>query len=1299
MADLGKGVSYVYDAEGYNYDMVVFQKGKPPLDSELNLSQELQNLITQRNLRSLPSGWLSSYPFYADQALAPSSTSELKNKFYTQNPSGAKPEFALVNGMLVYVTNTNGAGDNANLIDVGTPPITGNRVDGVILEVWRALLDPMTSTNKPIATTFIDSFNGIYAYDLNHAWICGTNGLILATVNGGETWPVMPIDTKRSLNGIHFYNLSLGWVVGDNGLVARTSSGGKAWSLLVSATTANLNSVHAVSQTIVWAVGESGTILKASNGVTFVQMTSSRPNNLNKVYFCDSTNGWIVGDDGLILLTTNGGVTWTQSVSGTTNNLNSVYFYNKNFGFAVGDNGTILSSSDGGVTWINRSTDVSGGAITNNLYDVTMFPKLDEEVLAEEVSSQLGATGTSFIVANKPITGADRKGIVTNNPADVIVRVNGTAVTVLNVNGLNGTVVLASAPGLGATTTIHYYYQSDCAVFQGKAWAVGSKGKILYTEDIGATWSAQTSGTGYDLKSVSFVSQTAGWVSGSESVILVTGDGSTWSSQQSDVFARQMQRIYTEGNTGSVNDFLEDNSIHPDAAIETTKRVQIQYKIRVLEGVDPLSYSEAGLNSNVLGLGPNTSGSFQYQNMGSINGDYGCWQAQCNNTVDGYVYAIPMFFVARRNSNAYSTSNPNGEHKKNTSSIRPDFLLSTNVVSSDILDVRRNIGGSSTEEIYQKTFDALCSNTLKTNFGRNGDQYGTEILHVDILDSDAITEAIAGTYSSESDMTTHTQSVSTIEPLPGPTALEKPSTGLFSPRKEGYKAIYSGTGSYNGRLVPGDFYGQGSSDASFVFNDGALPAATSGIGPYFLKYDFIKTSQTGLSYSPYEPVLTRNSTTGFNYQGVLESDGSRVIEKWSSSVEGYNNYAVVYSIKDPSDSTQQHYASPVEVHYFMTVPTTSNVLTVNRSIVADSDSSNIPYNIYTISKINNKTANFSHKIENQVIGTTSIQVVAVAGYEFVAGTVVEVVSSVISSSSSTNIRNGAAVNLFKRTRGISNFTKSMTLSGVASSGSVTFTPPNSELVLGWSTAETSSSLNQAICWSNDGSMAQATPVLDADYGAVVFNGTFVGGSTMTTQVFLQQTDLTGSMNVGYRYLPYQTQGLSTTLSIIPVSVPKFMYVSTAGSGGGTEGVFDLPIENIPLNDTMLSNDNVFSNLIEMQFSNFVISGGFIQLPVLIPANFVGSDINLSGVSYDSLERFFYANCNPALNFYAEGLQSSVSRKMFVPFLARITDDNTLFKQGEYVLVVCSAHSLTGKENVVGSNCVSIYRTLNRNIVR
>ena len=1315
MADLGGGVSYVYDSEGYNYDMVVFQKGKPPLDSELNLAQELQNIIAQRNLRTLPSGWLSFYPPYADRSLAPSATSVLRNKFYTQNPTGAKPEFALVNGYPIYVTNTAAAGDNANLIDLLDPPATGNRVNGVFLEAWRALIDPSTSLNKPLPATIIDTFFDIYMYNENYGWICGDNGLILKTTTGGATWPVMPVDTKRALNGIHFYNLSLGWVVGDSGVIARSSSGGISWTLLTPATTVNLNSVHAINQTLVWAVGDNGVILKAANGVTFVPVSSGVTNNLNKVYFSDQNHGWIVGDNGLILVTSNGGVTWSTSSSGTTQNLNSVYFYNVNFGFAVGNNGVILRSSDGGASWINQSGHVAGGAITNNLYGVNMFPKLDEAVVGEEVSSQLGPLGTSFNLMHTPVTGADRKGAVTNNPSDIIVKVNGSPVTVLSVNGLTGVVVLAAAPGLGAVTKVDYFYQADCAVFEGKAWIVGATGVVLSTDDIGSTWTPRTSGTAYNIKSLSFVSQTTGWFCGAESIIRNTTDGGvTWVQQQSDIFARSVQRVYTEGNTGSTNEFLNENSIHPDAQIVTTKRVQIQYKIRVIEAADPMAYPESGLGSaGILGVGPNTTGSFAYENMGPINGDYGCWRARCLNTVDGYVYAIPMFFAGRRNTTAYSTSNTNGQHIKNSANIRPDLLLATNVVMADILDVRRRVVIPCALELLTKTFDSLSSNVLRTNLGRSssGDQYGTELLQVDSLTGTSISGPLTGKYTSASQLNMSDTTVTASTTLPVSSPLNTVGTGIFYPDPSFYRASYaSGSIAVDGKSIPGQFQGFGTSDASFVFNNNALTKNLDGaLTGYIFKAPFITDNTTALTYTPSDPqlVINTNGSQSFIYQGVMDSVEAKTLEFWDSGISSYPNYSLVYSARDITDTIQMNRSSPVEVHYFVRTDSSNlsgGILTITNAIVADSDSSAVPYNIKTVRQVYNRTSGFSHKLSSITFGPNTIAITPIAGYEFINGTILEITADVLSSVDSLNIRNGAAVNFNQRLKSASTFTKSLYLSNDATANQVTLTPSDAT-ILGWSTTETASSLNQAVCWSSIQGMVDVA-VTNNTSNIVLSAGSLSG--TISMQVLVRETALTyptDTLNIAYHYVPSQGQILPSSLTVEPISGTPNLYVSTSGLGGGMEGEpYVLPLEQIAINDVNIANDQQFNNLIQMKFANFMVDSGFVQLPVTIPGNFYGSTITLSSPSYDNLKRTFYSVCSNELKFQAEGLQLPVARKVYIPILARVMDASGLFLKGEYVLLIFSRPVSTDAENKTGyfanSNCsISVYRLSNRPLSR
>src|SRR4030042_565137 len=105
----GDNVSTSYEGLGYAFDKVFFQQGKPVLENELNYAQEFQEILTQKSTAHLPSGWLSYRSVFT--------SNDLENSFYTQNPDGAKPEVAMVNGWPVYVTNTNTPIRHANKIE------------------------------------------------------------------------------------------------------------------------------------------------------------------------------------------------------------------------------------------------------------------------------------------------------------------------------------------------------------------------------------------------------------------------------------------------------------------------------------------------------------------------------------------------------------------------------------------------------------------------------------------------------------------------------------------------------------------------------------------------------------------------------------------------------------------------------------------------------------------------------------------------------------------------------------------------------------------------------------------------------------------------------------------------------------------------------------------------------------------------------------------------------------------------------------------------------------------------------
>lgn len=216
-------------------------------------------------------------------------------------------------------------------------------------------------------------------------------------------------------------------------------------------------------------------------------------------------------------------------------------------------------------------------------------------------------------------------------------------------------------------------------------------------------------------------------------------------------------RIYRHGNVGvdpaddATINFTDDILQNPPNA-ETSKRVQVQYRIRVVDGVDVNTYPWGMSAPTVLAQGTQGSpvATYTFSNMGSTIGDYGLWRSGAGDstsqtdlgTVDGYCYAIPLCAVFRRNTTTFSqSSNHNGGVLISAgTSDRPDGLFSDEIAEGDVLDLRQgtSLVGWDFDEILERSFSALLDNTLAqveqdTNNvpGYTYGSTGTTVLHAD----------------------------------------------------------------------------------------------------------------------------------------------------------------------------------------------------------------------------------------------------------------------------------------------------------------------------------------------------------------------------------------------------------------------------------------------------------------------------------------------------------------------------------------------------------------------------------------
>lgn len=153
--DFGSGVSRTLSAKERAFNTVIFQKKRPPLDSELNLAQQVDLERFADHVRShMHSGFLTDPVRTLNDFSTDPDWSNLL--VFGDTESGEKEPviWANVNGWLIPVAGTavTSSGDLKNFIKLNPPPSSGTRVDFVFLEAWSAIVNPNPSTtNKPSA--------------------------------------------------------------------------------------------------------------------------------------------------------------------------------------------------------------------------------------------------------------------------------------------------------------------------------------------------------------------------------------------------------------------------------------------------------------------------------------------------------------------------------------------------------------------------------------------------------------------------------------------------------------------------------------------------------------------------------------------------------------------------------------------------------------------------------------------------------------------------------------------------------------------------------------------------------------------------------------------------------------------------------------------------------------------------------------------------------------------------------------------------------------------------------------------
>ena len=204
--------------------------------------------------------------------------------------------------------------------------------------------------------------------------------------------------------------------------------------------------------------------------------------------------------------------------------------------------------------------------------------------------------------------------------------------------------------------------------------------------------------------------------------------------------------LYKYGFVQSALTANPNDLIDPNIEIETTKRVQIQYRFRWVKGIDFASYRYGLGFPGCFARGPLSIENENYIYTQSST-DPGLWisgngstQSQTDlDTVDGYIYAVPVARIHRRNRRAFSNTNLNGSAISildGAKSDRPDGLFYDEINIKDVEDLRHKISldGWDYNRLLEENLHLLWSKQLQGELQYNPmdeNLFGRKLIYVD----------------------------------------------------------------------------------------------------------------------------------------------------------------------------------------------------------------------------------------------------------------------------------------------------------------------------------------------------------------------------------------------------------------------------------------------------------------------------------------------------------------------------------------------------------------------------------------
>ncbi len=219
-------------------------------------------------------------------------------------------------------------------------------ISGSSFAQWTQVSSP---TTVDLSDVFFPSSQTGYA--------AGKRGTILKTINGGNNWSVIQLDTNIEFNAIHFTGDSVGYVTGDNptsnDIAWKTTDGGANWTTMVNDSTIGMR-VYFINDSVGFASSVNDKLYKTTNAGNSWSVVNLHY-SFRSVFFTNDSTGYFFanGINQPVFKTTDTGQSFTQVYGGWyTTAFEASHFINDSEGYACAWYSAFLEkTTDGGITW------------------------------------------------------------------------------------------------------------------------------------------------------------------------------------------------------------------------------------------------------------------------------------------------------------------------------------------------------------------------------------------------------------------------------------------------------------------------------------------------------------------------------------------------------------------------------------------------------------------------------------------------------------------------------------------------------------------------------------------------------------------------------------------------------------------------------------------------------------------------------------------------------------------------------------------------------------------------------------